>query len=156
MRALLKTLAVLVAAAVITRVAAVVVSKQFEEGAEASDEFRRMCVMDALEFTSRAGGLRSGEVGVALGGAKVDLREATLDPAGATLLLENTLGGLVVLVRDDWAVAVDDTLLGGGDTQISVTPPTELPDDAPRLDVQVVTRLGGTVITTDASAYSVI
>lgn len=153
MRALLKTLAVLVAAAVVTRLAAVVVSKQFEEGSEVSDEFRRLVLLDGLDFDSRAGGLRSAEVGVALGGVRIDLRHATLDPAGATLILENTLGGLLVIVPDDWAVTVDDTLLGGGESQIEVTPPTDLPDDAPRLDVQVLTRLGGTVITTDASRY---
>ena len=153
MRALFKTLLLLAAAAAVTRLAAIVVSKQFEEGTEVSDEFRRMVVLDGQEFTSRARGLRSGEVGLVLGGAKVDLRGATLDPAGATILLENTLGGLVLLVRDDWAVAVDDTLLGGGDTQIEVTPLTDLPDDAPRLEVQVVTRLGGTAITTDSSTY---
>ena len=153
MRSLLKTLLVLVAAAIVTRVAAMVVSKQLEEGSEVSDEFRRMSLLDGLEFKSRAGGLRSGEVGVVLGGAKVDLREATIDPGGATILLENTLGGLILVVRDDWAVTVDDTLLGGGDTTIAVTPPTDLPDDAPRLDVQVITRLGGTIITTDPSPY---
>ena len=153
MRALLKALLVLAAAATVTRVAALVVSKQFEEGSEVSDEFRRMSVLDGLEFKSRAGGLRSGEIGVALGGATVDLRDATIDPGGATILLENTLGGLVLIVRDDWAVTVDDTLLGGGDNVVEVTPPTDLPDDAPRLDVQVLTRLGGTVITTNASSY---
>ena len=153
MRALLKALLVLAAAATVTRVAALVVSKQFEEGSEVSDEFRRMSVLDGLEFKSRAGGLRSGEIGVALGGARVDLRDATIDPGGATILLENTLGGAVLIVRDDWAVTVDDTLLGGGDNVVEVTPPTDLPDDAPRLDVQVLTRLGGTVITTNASSY---
>ena len=153
MRALLKALLVLAAAATVTRVAALVVSKQFEEGSEVSDEFRRMSVLDGLEFKSRAGGLRSGEIGVALGGARVDLRDATIDPGGATILLENTLGGLVLIVRDDWAVTVEDTLLGGGDNVVEVTPPTDLPDDAPRLDVQVLTRLGGTVITTNASSY---
>ena len=153
MRTLLKPLVVLVGALVVTRLAAIVVSKQLEEGSEVSDEFRRLTLLGGLEFSSRARGLRSGEVSVALGGATVDLRNATLDPAGATILLENTLGGLVLLVRDEWAVTVTDTILGGGDTQVGVTPPTELPDDAPRLDVQVLTRLGGTVVTTDATRY---
>jgi predicted membrane protein len=143
-------LVALVVTVVVTRLAAIVVSKQFEEGSEVSDEFRRLTVLGGLEFSSRAGGLRSGEVGVALGGTTVDLRDATLDPAGATILLENTLGGLMLLVRDDWAVTVDDTVIGGGQTEVEVTPPTELPPDAPRLQVQVVTRLGGTVVTTDA------
>lgn len=148
MRALYKALLVVAGAAIVTRLAAVVVSKQFEEGSEVSDEFRRLTVLDGLEFSSRARGLRNGDVGVMLGGARIDLRAATLDPAGAMILLENTLGGMVLLVREDWVVTVDDKLIGGGQTQVEVTPPSELPADAPRLQVDVITRLGGTVITT--------
>jgi hypothetical protein len=68
------------------------------------------------------------------------------------VLLENTLGGLALLVRDDWAVTVDDVVVGGGENEVRVTPPTDLPDDVPRLDVQVITRMGATTISTaDAS-----
>ena len=152
MRTLLKAGLLLVAGMVVTRLAAMVVSKQFDEGSEVSDEFRRLTVMGGLEFTSRAGGLRNAEVSVIMGAAKVDLRDATIDPGGAIVLLENTMGGLALLVRDDWAVAVDDTILGGGENEVRVTPPTDLPDDAPRLNVQVITRMGGTTISTaDAS-----
>ena len=148
MRRLSKALLLLFGVMVVTRLAAAVVARQFEEGSEVSDEFRRVVLLDGFEFTSRAGGLRSAEVSVLLGGATIDLRDATIDPAGATILLENTLGGLLVLVRDDWAVTVDDVMLGGGENEVRVTPPTELPDDAPRLDVQLITRLGGSVIAT--------
>ena len=128
------------------------VSKQFDEGSEVSDEFRRLTLMGDLGFTSRAGGLRSAEVSVIMGGARVDLREATIDPAGAIVLIENTMGSLALLVRDDWAVTVDDVVVGGGENEVRVTPPTDLPDDAPRLDVQVITRMGATTISTaDAS-----
>jgi len=148
MRTLLKPLLLLIAGLVVTRLAALVVSRQFEQGSEASDEFRRMVCLDGLEFTSRAGGLRSADVGVVLGSAKVDLRNAVIDPAGATILLENTLGSLVLNVRDDWAVTVADVIVGGGETEVRVTSPDELPADAPELRVSVITRLGGTVITT--------
>lgn len=153
MRGLLKTLVVLVGAVLVTRLASVVIAKQFEAGSEVSDELRRLVVLDGLDFVSRAGGLRSAEIGVALGGVRVDLREATLDPDGATVVLENTLGGMLLIVREDWAVSVDDTLLGGGESLVEVTPPTDLPDDAPRLEVKALTRLGGTVVTNDASRY---
>jgi predicted membrane protein len=148
MRTLLKPLLLLIGGMVVTRLAGLVVSRHFEEGREVSDEFRRMVCFDGLQFTSRAGGLRNAEVSVVLGGAKVDLRNAVIDPAGATILLENTLGGLVLNVRDDWAVTVDDVLVGGGETEVRVTSPDELPADAPKLRVRVITRLGGTVITT--------
>ena len=121
MRTLLKALLVLIAGTVVTRLAAMAVSKQFEEGSEVSDEFRRLVCLDGLEFASRARGLRNAEVSVVLGGARVDLRNAVIDPAGATILLENTLGGMVLNVRDDWAVSVDDMLVGGGDIEVRVT-----------------------------------
>ena len=66
MRTLLKLLLVLIAGTVVTRLAARVVSKQFEEGSEVSDEFRRMVIFDGLDFASRARGLRQAEVGVVL------------------------------------------------------------------------------------------
>jgi hypothetical protein len=146
MRTLFKVLLLVVVGAVVTRVAAFVVSSQLDEGSEASDEFRRLVMLDGLEFASRAGGLRSAEISVVLGGAKVDLRDATIDPEGARILIENTLGGLMLTVRDDWAVTVNETLVGGGETEINVTPIEELPEDAPKVQVDVITRLGGTVI----------
>ena len=152
MRTLLKAVLLLLAGMVVTRLAAMIVSKQFDEGSEVSDEFRRVTVMGGLTFTSRAGGLRSAEVSVIMGGARVDLRDATIDPAGAIVLLENTLGGLALLVRDDWAVTVDDVVLGGGENEVRVTAPTDLPDEAPRLNIKVITRMGATTISTaDAS-----
>ena len=148
MRTLLKTLLRVGMAVSLIRIAAMLVSKRFEEGSEVSDEFRRVICLDGADFISRAGGLRHAEISVILGGAKVDLRDAVLDPGGATVLLENTMGGLLVLVRDDWAVHVDDMIVGGGETEVRVTAPDELPGDAPRLHVQVITRLGSTVVRT--------
>jgi predicted membrane protein len=148
MRTSIRALLLLIGAMVVTRLAAAVVSKRFEEGTEVSDEVRRVVLLDGLEFSSRAGGLRSAEVSVVLGGATIDLRDAAIDPAGASVLLENTLGGLELRVRDDWAVTVDDVMVGGGEIEVRVTPLDELPTDAPRLNVQVITRLGGTLITT--------
>ena len=55
-------------------------------------------------------------------------------------------------MRDDWAVTVEDMLVGGGEIEVRVTSPDELPADAPRPQVDVVTRLGGTVITTGDGA----
>ena len=147
MRTLSKALFLLFGVIAITRLAALVVSRRLDEGTEVSDEVRRVVLFDGVEFESRAGGLRNAEISVVMGSARVDLRHADIDPGGAILLLENTLGGLMVHVRDDWAVTVDDVLVGGGEVEVRVTPPDELPVDAPRLNVQAITRLGGTVIT---------
>jgi len=148
MRALLKVLAIVVVSAIATRLAGLVVSRQFNEGSEVSDEFRRMVIMDGVEFSSHARGLRSVEISVVMGGARLDLRDAVIDPAGARVLAENTMGGLLILVRDDWDVTVDDTLVGGGESRVQVTPSEDLPDDAPKLRVQVFTRIGGTAVST--------
>ncbi len=143
MRTLLKLALFFIASAAAARVSAFVISRQLDEGSEASDEFRRVVILDGTEFTSQAGGLRSGDVCVVLGGAQLDLR-------GATLMLKNTLGGLQVLVRDDWAVTVEDEIIGGGGVEIDVTPADDLPEDAPRLRISLLTRMAGsTVSTTD-------
>lgn len=148
MRTLPSVLLLIIGSAVLTRVAAVVVSRQLSEGSEVSDEFRRVVIFNGLEFTSRARGLRSGEVSVVLGGATLDLRGAVIGAAGARVLVENTLGGMSVTVRDDWRVNVTEMLVGGGVIEVQVTPPEELPDDAPALELAVVNRLGSTVIST--------
>lgn len=44
--------------------------------------------------------------------------------------------------------------VGGGETEVRVTAPDDLPDDAPRLRVQAIARLGSTVITTRSGAGS--
>ena len=150
MRALAKLLLFITVSAVVTRVAALVVSKQLTEGTEVSDEFRRVVLLDGLDFTSRAGGLRSAEISVVLGGAKFDLRHAVIDPAGARLLIENTMGGLAVLVREDWAVTVRPTILGGGEVDVNVSTPGELADDAPVVEIDLITRLGGSIISSSA------
>lgn len=149
MRNLLKSLLFFIVGTVVSaRITGLIVARQRDMGSEASDEFRRAVVMYGVGFTSRAGGLRSGEISVLMGSARLDLREATLDPRGAELTLDNTMGSLQVLVRDDWAVTVDDTLVGGGDVEIDVTSPDDLAEDAPKLHIQLLTRMGGSVVST--------
>jgi len=148
MRALLKVLLFFAVSAIAARISGFIVSSQLDEGSEVSDEVCRVVILNGLEFTSRARGLRSMDVSVALGGAKLDLRGALVDTSGARVLARNTLGGLLIVVPEDWAVSVADQLLGGGNTEIDVTPLDELPDDAPKLHIDVTTRFAGTVIST--------
>jgi hypothetical protein len=131
---------------VVVRVAARVVAMQMEEGTEDSDEFTRIAALDGLDFASSAGGLREGRVSVVLGGARIDLRAATLDPTGARLVIDNSLGGVQVLVRPEWRVEVDEELRGGGGIDVDVTTPDDLPDDAPKLEIVATTRAAGTQI----------
>lgn len=114
-------------------------------GDEASDEFAIAVYVGGVQRSCTASALRHGVVSVVCGGVELDLREATLAPEGAALDLSATWGGVNVVVPRAWKVVVEDrSVLGGVDAR--VTPPDELPDDAPRLDVSVTARLGGVAI----------
>lgn len=114
-------------------------------GDETADEFAIATYVGGVERTCRATALRHGSVSVVCGGVDLDLREAVLDPAGATLELSATWGGVNLTVPREWRVLVEDrATLGGVDAR--VTPPEELPDDAPILRVEATARLGGVAI----------
>jgi hypothetical protein len=59
------------------------------------------------------------------------------------------MGGIQVIVPNDWAVDVDKKSLAGG-FDVKVTPFEDLPEGAPRLHVHAVTRMGGGLVTTKA------
>ena len=114
-------------------------------GDAASDEFELAAYFGGAERTSTATSLRRGVVRVCCGGVDLDLRGAVLDPEGATLELSPLWGGINVRVPRTWRVIVDDrSTLGGVDAR--VTPPAELPDDAPVLHVVASARLGGVAL----------
>jgi hypothetical protein len=84
-----------------------------------------------------------------MGGMKVDLRDATLDPSGATLDLDVTMGGVEVAVPEGWAVEIDgQSRLGGIDTHLD--DPADLPDDAPVLRVRTRMVMGGAMVASQA------
>jgi hypothetical protein len=149
-RKLLRILLGMVAVQVTAWVVGLLISKRMTSGDEQSDEFQVAAVFGGKKFQSRATGLRSGTAVASMGGVDLDLRDATLDPAGAELELKATMGGVQVTVPEDWAVEVDtETRAGGFD--VDVTPLEDLPDDAPRLHIHALTRMGGGVVTTKAA-----
>ena len=114
-------------------------------GDETADEFTVAVYVGGVQRTCKAASLRRGVVSVVCGGVDLDLREAALDPAGATLALSATWGGVNVTVPTTWRVLVEQrSVLGGVDTR--VTPPEELPEDAPVLEVEASTRFGGVAL----------
>jgi hypothetical protein len=131
-------------------VTSLVISTRLTRGDESSDDFRVATIMNGGEFSSHAANLRSGTAITIMGGVRIDLRDATLDPSGASLELKTVLGGLEVLVPEDWAVEVEQEV-SGGDSKVNVTPIEELPEDAPRLRIHAVMRLGGAEITAKAA-----
>lgn len=142
MRTSVRIGAKVVAALVVTAVAAQALARRRTVGDETSDEFELPVYFGGVERRSTAAALRRGVVSVFCGGVDLDLRDATLAPEGATLDLSATWGGIDVVVPRAWKVVVDGrSLLGGFDARVA--PPEELSDDAPRLDVSVRARLGG-------------
>ena len=123
-------------------------ARRYTEGDAAADEFSLAAILGGAERTCTADALRRGRCLAVCGGVQLDLREAELDPAGAELLVQATMGGVQVIVPGAWRVTVDaDAKAGGVDTH--VTAPGDLPDDAPALTVRVVARMGGVQVTTE-------
>ncbi len=125
------------------------IAKRLSRGDEDSDEFQIVSICGGKEFQSHAEHLRTGSIVASMGGIDLDLRAATLDPAGASLDVNATMGGVQVTVPQAWAVDVDKSVLAGG-FEAKLTPPEELPDDAPTLHIRAVVCMGGVLVTSDA------
>ena len=132
--------------AAVSWVAGQLLARRMTIGDEGSDEFQLAVVMTGKEFRSFAGRFRSGTAITVMGGLSIDLREATLDPDGASLDLRTTLGGIEVRVPESWNVVVEQELVGGA-FEVEVPAPEERPEGAPVLHVKAVTRVGGGLVT---------
>ena len=141
-RKMLRLVVTIVTIQIIGSLVGLVVSRRMSEGDEDSDEFKVAAIFGGRKFHSRAGNLKSGVVVASMGGIDLDLRDATLAPEGAELELRTTMGGTQVTVSPDWAVDVDSETHADG-FEVNVTSPDDLPDDAPRLRIHAVTRMGG-------------
>ena len=140
---LLRLLIGVILAGVVARLA----SKRLTSGDEDSDEFRIASIIGGEELSSHATSLRTASVLAVVGGAQLDLRQAALDPAGATLDVTAVVGGVQVLVSPDWAVEVESSGgMGGVDSKVTDT--ADLPQDAPRLHITTKTWFGGVQVTT--------
>lgn len=146
---LMRLLTVLLGISVAAWVSSLVISTKLTHGDESSDDFQVATIMNGGEFRCHATNLRSGTAITVMGGVRIDLRRATLDPSGASLELSTIVGGLEVLVPEHWAVEVDADV-SGGESKVDVTPLDELPEDAPRLRIHAVLRFGGSEITAKA------
>jgi hypothetical protein len=94
---------------------------------------------DRLDFRSTASAFSGGTIECWFGGGTIDLRDATLDPAGAELRVKLMFGGASLLVPDDWAVTSHVLGIGGvGDGRRST-----VPADAPRLTIVGTVVFGG-------------
>jgi predicted membrane protein len=91
-----------------------------------------------LKVTSR--GFRGGSVTALFGGVALDLRQANLDPGGATLTATALFGAVDVLVPRGWRAETGGTPIFGGLSN-TVEPPG--PGEGPTLRVDVVAIFGG-------------
>ena len=105
-----------------------------------ANDVRLAAVFEPVAFRSRATNFRGGTVDCWFGGGMIDLREATLDPAGAHLQVKAIFGGGQILVPATWRVTTRVMGLGGiGDSR----PATDLPEDAPHLTIEGTAAFGG-------------
>ena len=149
MRKLVRALAWFAAIQIVATIVGQVLSRKMSKGDATSEDFTLAAIMTGKQFKSESADLKTGTVISTMGGVDIDLRDATLDDAGAYLDLTATMGGIRVVVSDEWAVDVDAEAKAGG-CEARVTPLDELPEDAPRLNVHAVARMGGVLVTTDA------
>lgn len=115
MRLIRNLVGLVVVGGIASAIAAVIAKRRMtSSGGQTDDEFDQVVIYDNLDFVSTAGALRRGSVLTWYGGGTIDLRGATLDPAGATIELRTLFGGLQLVVPPSWRVERDVTAIFGG------------------------------------------
>jgi hypothetical protein len=115
-----------------------------QEDDETADEINLVAIFEGVDVTSRAAAFRGGSVLAWYGGGDLDLRGATLDPAGARLRARSIFGGLRILVPASWRVEVRSVGLFGGvgnNTDPAIADPA-----SPTLTIDALSAFGGLAI----------
>jgi hypothetical protein len=111
-----------------------------------ADEVELRAIFQPFHFESRATAFRGGKVECWYGGGIIDLRNATLDPAGAHLEIRTIFGGGQIIVPESWDVAASVKGIGGvGDARAQ----TARDRDAPRLSISGLVMFGGLAVMSD-------
>jgi hypothetical protein len=113
---------------------------------EADDVIDLAAIFDNLDVRSTAPAFRGGDVLVWYGGGRLDLRGATIDPAGALLSLRALFGGLEVIVPPDWPVELHQRAFLGGAAQARDAGRVDA--SRPTLVVDALSVFGGAAIVT--------
>ena len=114
-------------------------------GDEDSDELDLVTIFGECKLTSRATSFRGGSWIAMFGGGELDLREATLDPSGATLRVNAIMGGGEIKVPDGWNVELSSKAFMGG---TAAHRPTASDDPyAPTLRIEGRALMGGFSVT---------
>jgi len=117
----------------------------------AADEIDLVTVMSGEQFASTAGSFRGGRVICWYAGVDLDLRGATLDPAGARLEVRTAYGGTRIVVAPGVPVRVSAAaVFGASMNETHAQQPTA---EAPGLEITGFTVLGGLqVVAAEAGA----
>ena len=105
-----------------------------------SNEIRIRTDLGPMAFTSRAAAFKRGDIDCWYGGGFVDLRDATLDPAGALLRVRAVFGGGQIIVPDGWRVVSHVRGIGG---LTDLRPAVERGVEAPVLTIEGIVVFGG-------------
>lgn len=110
----------------------------------AADEVDLVANFAPFEFRSESSHFKGGTVTTWFGGGELDLRDAVLDPDGATLHVNALFGGGNLVVPETWNVESKLIGIGGvGDGR----PHVERAGDAPTLRLEGTAIFGGWGIT---------
>lgn len=84
------------------------------QGGPADDELDLVAIFEGMELASTAPALRRASVTTWYGGGSLDLRNATLDPAGAEITARAAFGGFRLVVPPTWRVETHGVGVFGG------------------------------------------
>src|SRR4051794_24204232 len=130
--------------------AAVAKTRLVSRGGPNDDEFDLVTIYDGVEFASNATALRRASVLSWYGGATVDLREANLDPRGATIMVRAIFGGIELIVPQTWPVEIEVAGIFGGVADTRERATTE--SGGPRLTLTGMAVFGGVAVSSRAVA----
>ncbi len=109
-----------------------------------ADVLHLAVIFDGLDGASTAAAFRGGEIDCWYGGGSLDLRGATLDPAGGRLRIRSIFGGLDVVVPRSYRIALDSRgIFGGASDQ---TDPATAAVEGPLLAIEARSIFGGVSI----------
>jgi predicted membrane protein len=120
-------------------------------GADADDTLNVFVVMGGMKRTSTAQRFRGGEITAVMGGAQLDLRQATIAPGEeAALDIFAIMGGCEIVVPASWAVVTPIVPIMGGidDKRLAPLPVSAEGKPAPRLVLRGLLLMGGIEIKT--------
>lgn len=111
-----------------------------------ADEVALVAIFAPLMFHSTSSAFRGGSLDCWYGGGIVDLRDATLDPAGAHLEVKTVFGGAQILVPAKWRV--ESSVSGVGAAQ-DTRRKADRPVTAPLLTLGGLAIFGGVGVTSE-------